>query len=341
MTNLDVFWENIFSEDATRVRLALRRLNDDERSATIDLLRRIVSDDERSDVQRVAAQFALGVQAQLLPSDVPEGALNFARALAHDTAQFLLASFGEGSADTKRDGTLVTQFDLESDRRLSEAILSRYPTHTVLSEERDRVYRGQEWCWVIDPIDGTTNYTWGYPCWGVLIRLLHDGYPVMGVADFPHTREQFYAVLGEGAWVNEKPLRALQLENDAQGRPQFAPTHLFTCCTRTLKHGNPNVPMKVRLPGSTGYNLALVAKGACAGSLDVRAHVWDVAALWPIAEMAGAAFKTTQPLFPLRKDTDYAELSFGVLAGCSPAAADSLAMMLSDRFAASAIAIHS
>jgi myo-inositol-1(or 4)-monophosphatase len=341
MTNLDVFWENIFSQDAARVRLALRRLNDDERAATIDVMRNIAGDDERINAQRIAAQFALGVQAHMQPAPLPEGALDFARAFAHDTAQFLLSSFGEGAADTKRDGTLVTQFDLESDRRLSEAILSRYPTHRVLSEERDRTYRGQEWCWVIDPIDGTTNYTWGYPCWGVLIGLLHDGYPVMGVADFPHTREQFYAVLGEGAWMNGSRLHTLQLESDAQGRPQFAPTHLFACCTRTLKNGNPNVPMKVRLPGSTGYNFALVAKGACAGSLDVRAHVWDVAALWPIAEMAGAALKTTQPLFPLRKDTDYADVSFGVLAGCSPAAADALAEMLDDRFAASAIAIHS
>lgn len=256
------------------------------------------------------------------------GALDFARALAHDTAQYLLTSFGAAAADTKRDGTLVTQHDLESDRRLSKAILSRYPTHGVLSEERDRVFRGQEWCWVIDPIDGTTNYTWGYPCWGVLIGLLHDGYPVVGVADFPHTHEQFCAVLGKGAWVNGSRLQSLQLEADAQGRPQFAPTHLFACCTRTLKRGNPNVPLKVRVPGSTGYNLALVAKGVCAGSLDIRAHVWDVAALWPIAEMAGAALKTTQPVFPLRKETDYSDVSFGVLAGCSPAAADALATML-------------
>lgn len=328
MTKLDIFWENIFSEDATRVRIALQQGSDEDRAAILHLLRDIVNDEERIDAQRAAAQFALGMQAQMQPAPLPAGALDFARTLAHDTAQFLLASFGAATAATKRDGTLVTQHDLESDRRLSEAISSRYPTHTVLSEERDRVYRGQEWCWVIDPIDGTTNYTWGYPCWGVLIGLLHDGYPVLGVADFPHTHEQFSAVLGEGAWVNGSRLQTLQLETDAQGRPQFSSTHLFACCTRTLKRGYPSVPMKVRVPGSTGYNLALVAKGACAGSLDVKAHVWDVAALWPIIEMAGAAIKTTRPLFPLRKDTDYSEASFGVLAGCSTNAVEALAGML-------------
>ncbi len=333
MTNLDVFWENIFSEDAAQVTLALRRLSDEERTATCELLRRIVADTERVDAQRAAALFALGIHAQMQPADLPKGALDFARQLARDTAQFLLATFGAATADLKRDGTLVTQSDLESDRRLSEAILSRYPSHTVLSEERDRVYRGQEWCWVIDPIDGTTNYTWGYPCWGVLVGLLHNGYPVMGVADFPHTHEQFSAVHGEGAWLNGAPLHTLQLDVNSEGWPHFAATHIFACCTRTLKRGHPNVPMKVRVPGSAGYNLALVAKGAAAGSLDVKAHVWDVAALWPIARMAGAAIKTTQPVFPLKKDTNYAEVSFGVLAGCSPVAADALGAMLGDRFA--------
>ncbi len=341
MSDLDAFWENILSGDAARVSLALRQLNDEERAATRDLLRAIAGDDERAIAQRIAAQFALGVQAQSLPAPLPDGALRFARTLAHDTAQFLLATFGEGNADTKRDGTLVTQSDLESDRRLSEAILSRYPTHHILSEERDHVYQGQEWCWVIDPIDGTTNYTWGYPCWGVLIGLLHNGYPVLGVADFPHTREQFSAVLGEGAWLNGSKLQSLRLEADAQGRPQFIPTHLFACCTRTLQRGNLNLPLKVRLPGSTGYNLALVAKGACAGSLDVRSYVWDVAALWPVVEMAGGALRTTHPVFPLRRGANYAEVSFGVLAGCSPAAADALAERLSDRFAVSAMPIHS
>jgi myo-inositol-1(or 4)-monophosphatase len=268
-------------------------------------LRRITSDGERIDAQRTAAQFALGVHAQMQPAVLPDGALEFARALAHDTGRFLLASFGAATADIKRDGTLVTQFDLESDRRLSAAILTRYPSHTVLSEERDRVYKGQEWCWVIDPIDGTTNYTWGYPCWGVLIGLLHDGYPVMGVAEFPHTHEQFYAVHGEGAWLNGSRLKTLQVDVDAQGRPQFAPTHLFACCTRTLNHGIPNVSMKVRLPGSAGYNLALVA------------------------------IMTTQPIFPLRMGADYAEVTFGVLAGCSPAAVGLLAESLNDRFVAS------
>lgn len=332
VTNLDVFWENIFSDDAARVQSALRRLSDEERAATCELLRGIVADDERVEAQRAAAQFALGIHAQMQPASLPVGALEFARQIAGDTAQFLLGTFGAAAAEIKRDGTLVTQSDLESDRRLSEAILARYPTHTILSEERERVYKGQEWCWVIDPIDGTTNYTWGYPCWGVLVALLHDGYPVMGVADFPHTHEQFWAVHGEGAGLNGTKLQALRLDADAAGLPRFSSNHIFACCTRTLRQGNPNVPMKLRLPGSAGYNLALVAKGAAAGSFDVTAHVWDVAALWPVVQMAGAAIKTSAPVFPLRMGTDYSEVSFSVLSGCSPAATDALALMLRDRF---------
>ncbi len=178
---LDALWENIFSKDALRVHQAWNSLDSTEQQTVRSLLHRIVEDNERAEVQRVAARFALSSTSPTLP----DGALAFARELAHDTGQLLLKTYGQLTASLKRDGTMVTESDLESDRRLSDAIKQRYPTHVVLSEERDRIYRGQEWSWVIDPIDGTTNFTWGFPMWGVLIALLHWGMPILGVGISP------------------------------------------------------------------------------------------------------------------------------------------------------------
>ncbi len=337
---LDQLWEDIFSEDAERVRSAWAGLNAYERISVRRLLERITGDAQRIEAQRIAARFALTALeipcTGFMPEDdLPEGALDFARSLAHDTAHRLKATFGRLSAALKHDGTLVTQADIESDCRLSDAILARYPSHGILSEERDKIFRGQEWCWVIDPIDGTTNFTWGVPAWGVLIGLLHFGQPVLGVADFPMTDEQFYAVRGGGAWLNATPIHAAAVQQDEHtGEPVVQKTQLFACCTRTLQHGQPDIPMKLRIFGTTGYDLALVAKGACLGSLDMTSHVWDVAAVWPLIEEAGGCIRTNlqRELFPLQRGQDYGALAFSILAACSPHLLAYLERQLSDRF---------
>jgi myo-inositol-1(or 4)-monophosphatase len=188
---------------------------------------------------------------------------------------------------------------------------------------------------VIDPIDGTTNFTWGFPAWGVLLALMHFGRPVLGVADFPMTDEQYYAVRGGGAWLNDAPIRAASIAQDEQtGEPLIQKTQLFACCTRTLQHGPPDIPVKIRVVGTTGYDLALVAKGACLGSLDVTSHVWDVAALWPLIEEAGGCIRTSLPreLFPLLPGQDYGALDFSVLSACSPSVMAYLERRLADKF---------
>ncbi len=260
---------------------------------------------------------------------IPTGAFEFARDLAHETGQFLKGTFGQLTAAKKQDGTLVTESDLESDRRLSAAILARYPDHTIISEERDKVYRGQEWCWVIDPIDGTTNFTWGFPVWGVLIGLLHYGQPVMGVADFPITDEHYGAVLGQGAWRNGERIHVSPAE-------QIESAHLFSMCTRTLKYGRPDLICKTRIAGSSGFDLATLARGACVGAMELRVYLWDVAALWPIVHEAGGIVITNRSadhaIFPLRDGVDYGTQEFSVLGASSELFLSDFQTRLSDRF---------
>lgn len=341
--DLDQLWEAIFSENAARVHRAWNDLNSDERTSVHELLERIVVDAERVEAQRIAARFALdAVEAppgafgngETAAFVLPDGALDFARSLALDTGRHLKATFGQLSASLKRDGTLVTQSDIESDRKLSEAILSRYPTHGILSEERDKTFHGQKWCWVIDPIDGTTNFTWGFPAWGVLIALLYKGQPVLGVADFPMTDEHFYAARGEGAWLNGHLIHTAWVDDAKRENLDILKTKLFACCTRTLQYGRPDIPMKIRIAGTTGYDLALVAKGACVGSLDLRSHVWDIAALWPLVGEAGGRIKTnlSTELFPLTPHTDCATLTFSILSSCSKSMMAYLEHRLADRF---------
>lgn len=269
----------------------------------------------------------ISTSLQTSPHPLPEGALAFARTITHQTGQYLKATFGRLTASTKHDGTLVTESDIESDRRLTEAILARYPSHGVLSEEHDRTYRGQEWCWVIDPIDGTTNFTWGFPVWGVLVGLLHNGLPVLGAADFPLSDEQYWAAVGEGAWRNGERIAVADAE-------QMDTSQLFATCTRALKFGRPNVIPKIRIAGSAGFDLATVARGSCVGTLQMTVHVWDVAALWPIVQEAGGVIQTNtaSDVFPLQSGQDYRDVIFSLLAASSPMFLGLLNEQLSDRF---------
>ena len=330
---LDQFWEYVFSEEAEKVRMAWDWLAEDERTSVRDHLEQITRDPDRIEAQRVAARYALRVVA--VPAfTLPDGALEFARELAQGIGERLKFASGQLIASTKNDGTWVTASDIESDQRLAEAILARYPDHGVLSEEGDKVYRGQEWCWVIDPIDGTTNFTWGFPGWGVLIGLLYKGRPVLGVAEFPPVGQQLYAVRGEGAWrktvtgYGDGPIRAASDK-------AFTTTQLYAVGTRSLKPSPPNIPCKLRLPGSTGFDFALLACGACVGVYDSTVHVWDIAALWPIIEESGAHVLTNHPggIFPLRDGIDYSSVEFAVLGAATSELLSESLVRLSDRFA--------
>ncbi|HQV70761.1 MAG TPA: inositol monophosphatase family protein [Thermoflexales bacterium] len=324
--NLDVFWQHIFSEDRGQILEAWKSISPEEKQPVRDLLAAILDDPERVIEQRNAARFALQVVDGALGGyDLPDGALAFARDLARDTAQLLVANFGRLIATKKKDDTLVTESDLESDKRIVSAIRQKYPQHGILSEESAKVFNGEEWCWVIDPIDGTTNFTWGFPVWGVLIGLLHNGEPVMGVADFPMTSEHYYAVKNGGSFCNDAPIYS----SDAE---RMDASQVFACCTRTLKKGRPDVPMRIRVAGSTGFDLAMLACGASIGTMGMTVHVWDVAALWPIMLEAGAALATSAHAFPLAPGADLSAISFSVLGGSSPDMLAELKGRLSDRF---------
>ena len=349
--DIEQFWEYIFSEDKDLVGRAWDTLEEDERASVRRLLEGVMADPDRIADQRAAAKFAIGciddsgatasvatewatgATARVAPTILPEGLLEFARGLGRQTGERLKFASGQLIASTKKDGTLVTAFDIETDREITAAIKARYPDHGVLSEEGEKVYHGQEWCWVIDPIDGTTNFTWGFPGWGVLIALLHQGQPVLGVAEFPPVGQQYYAVRGQGAWrktetgYGDGPIHTTT-------DTAFTTTSLFAVGTRALNPGNPNIPCKLRLPGSAGFDFAALAGGACAGAFDAALHVWDIAALWPIVEEAGGRVITDHPggLFPLRAGVDYNAVVFSVLGAGTPELQAEALAGLSDRF---------
>ena len=90
----------------------------------------------------------------------------------------LLKDFGNVTADEKADGSLITKSDKWADTEIREAIASSFPTHGILTEESSQIFPSNEWCWIIDPLDGTTNFAKGVPIWAICIGLLYRGTPI-------------------------------------------------------------------------------------------------------------------------------------------------------------------
>lgn len=219
--------------------------------------------------------------------------LNFAIETARDAGQILLEKFGRKINITKKgDINLVTEADLASEALIIERIKSYYPKHSILAEEAgNAVIIGGEntWKWIIDPLDGTTNYAHGYPCFCVTLALEHEGEIVLGVTFDPTRNELFAAERGRGATLNNKPIRVSETEEmgnalivtgfpyDFKDRADFA-RHFEDMLLSTRG---------VRRDGSAAIDMAYVACGRFDGFWEEGLNPWDVAAGVLLIEEAG------------------------------------------------------
>ncbi|MGF1458786.1 MAG: inositol monophosphatase family protein [Leptolyngbyaceae cyanobacterium] len=227
----------------------------------------------------------------------------------------LLQAFGHAQAEEKSDGSLVTQFDQWSDQHLTAAIRQQFPDHGILSEETLHVFPSNEWCWIVDPIDGTTNFTQGIPLWAISLGLLYRGIPVFGYVYLPTLNHRFYGywpassglAMPTGAFLNGEPI---QVRTEPPGKNQF-----FSLCSRSTDALKAPFPCKVRMLGVATYNLLIVAAGYAVGAVEATPKVWDIAGIWPILNAAGAVWTPLDDHmpFPLTVGKNYQRQPFPTL----------------------------
>jgi myo-inositol-1(or 4)-monophosphatase len=220
--------------------------------------------------------------------------LNFAIQTAHEAGRVLAERFGRSiKISHKGDIDLVTESDVAAERLIVERIKSYYPRHSILAEESgdSQMHDGvhAEWKWIIDPLDGTTNYAHGYPCFCVSIALERAGEVVLGVIHDPIRDETFAAERGEGATLNGRRIHVSEVDElnramlctgfpyDVRERGDFA-RHF----TNFIMHAQ-----AVRRDGSAALDLAYVAAGRFDGFWEEGLRPWDVAAGVIIVEEAG------------------------------------------------------
>lgn len=218
--------------------------------------------------------------------------LNFAINTAREAGQLLLEKFGRKlNVSKKGDINLVTEADLASEKLIIEKIKSYYPKHSILAEESGNavVYGDSTWKWIIDPLDGTTNFAHGYPCFCVTIALEHEGKIVIGVTFDPTRNELFATERGQGATLNNKPIRVSATERLSESLTVTGFPYDFKQKENFARHLTDFLLKSrgVRRDGSAAIDLAYVACGRFDGFWEEGLNPWDVAAGILLIEEAG------------------------------------------------------
>ena len=230
--------------------------------------------------------------------------LDFAVGMAREAGRIQLSYFrGDDLAMKTKSNVsdVVTRADRESEAFIVRSILERYPTHAILGEEGGaRGDAASEWRWVVDPLDGTTNYSQGLPVFCVSIALQYRGETVVGVVYAPYLRELFTAVRGGGAWCRRgdgEPVRLhvstkqrLDCSVVATGFPYDKsenPDNNSDNVARILPHER-----DVRRMGAAAYDLSCVAAAMLDGFWELNLHEWDVCAASLLVIEAGGVVES-------------------------------------------------
>ena len=240
--------------------------------------------------------------------------IDLARKAALQTGKILLDLYQkcDQTEYLKEDLSLVTEADKAADKMIQKMIQDEFPEDQILSEEGSTIYPDNEHTWVIDPLDGTVNFSRGLGCWGVSIAHLENGMPQTAALYFPVTDELFTAVQGEGALLNGQPLKVLE-----DSEKNLFP--IFFHCSRMHKRYRVNLPYKTRSLGAAAYHLCLIANNKAVLTFESTVRIWDFAASWLVVQEAGGkieSFGEKQP-FPAQPDTDYHGIPFPIIAGSS------------------------
>ena len=228
-------------------------------------------------------------------------------------SQRQLKDFGNISASSKSDGSLITSCDLWCDKKIVDGLASIVPDEGVLSEEGGKSIPNTKAYWVVDPLDGTTNFAAGIPYWSISVARFVDGKPQSSFLIIPTLKKKFVSIKGQGVWLNNQKIDPKQ--NNQQ-------SECVSLCSRSIKilQKNPNsvFPGKIRLLGVSSLNLTSVAMGQTYGAIESTPKIWDIAAAWLLLEELNCSIQwlKTDPL-NLVSGQDLSEVNFPLIAGRS------------------------
>ena len=224
-----------------------------------------------------------------------------------------IKDFGNISASNKADGSLITSCDLWSDKTIVDGLASIAPYEGVLSEEGEKCIPNTKAYWVVDPLDGTTNFAAGIPYWSISVARFVDRKPQASFLIIPTLEKKFVSIKDKGVWLNNQKIDPNQ--NNYQ-------SECISLCSRSIKilQKNPTsvFPGKIRLLGVSSLNLTSVAMGQTFGAIESTPKIWDIAAAWLLLEELNCSIEwlETNPL-DLVSGQNLSNVNFPLIAGRS------------------------
>jgi len=189
---------------------------------------------------------------------------------------------------------ILTQTDLDIGRLLIDRVKNKYPSHNIIDEETGVFNRNSDYTWVIDPIDGTSNYANGLPMYGIMIGLLQQNIPIIGGVILPAFNELYYAEKDGGAFCNdtkitvttETDLRKLLIVYMIDGHPENPRVTETECILLS------DIILQIRnlRASNSCFDLMMVAQGKYGASLNRTCKIWDNVAPQVIIEEAGGLY---------------------------------------------------
>lgn len=211
---------------------------------------------------------------------------------ADEAAKIQLSYFNtDFEISRKRDyNDLVTEVDKKCEKKIIEVINKYLPGHNLLGEEGGDQNKKSDYVWIVDPIDGTVNYAHAVPIYCVSIALEINGEIVMGIVYSAMTNEKFWAVKGNGAYLNDKRIYVSDTEYLKDGLlvtgfPYGAKDNMDHCIDHFVNFVRMGLP--IRRLGSAAMDICYLACGRFEGFWEVNLNAWDVAAGYLILKEAG------------------------------------------------------
>lgn len=208
--------------------------------------------------------------------------------IAREAGQVLMSHRGV-SFELKGEHDLVTAADRASEQLVVKHLKARFPDHGIVAEEGGNAERRSEFCWYVDPLDGTTNFAHGYPAWNVTLGLAKNDEMIAGVVFDPQNNELFAAERGSGARLNGAPIHVSKA-------PTLNDSLVSTGFPSRRRHQNVNIHFYyqlamathgVRRGGSAALDLAYTACGRLEAFWEFGLNPWDMAAGILLVEEAG------------------------------------------------------
>ena len=207
--------------------------------------------------------------------------LNTAVEIAREAGALLAQLFDHPrEISYKRPSDLVTDADRRSEALIVDRLRTHFPKHAIVSEEGGGHETSSDYCWYVDPLDGTTNFAHGFPMFAVSLGLVYRHESIAGVVYDPVREELFSAERGAGSYLNHKRIRVSKVGSLTEGLlatgfPPFADNNNFNVKLFSrfmqLSHG-------IRRPGSAALDLCSVAAGRFEAFWELKLNPWDKAA---------------------------------------------------------------